>query len=514
MSLLIDVDSWYNPAHSARTTVQFQIERQAQRPLYLQVAEQIQERIRSGALPSGSRLPPIRELARELGLTRLTVHNAYAELQADGWIESFVGRGSYVADRPGARAQMRPSAILPPEPRYQPGTLGEIMRLAHQPGMLSFAQAAAAPETFPLREFNRALQAAIADTGAALFDYGATQGESLLRDRLATFLLDRGLQVAPAQIVVVGGAQQGIDIVLRALVQPGDTVLVEQPTYLGMVERMQLQGLKLVAVPIDEQGIRPDALEAAIALHAPRLLYTIPTFHNPTGISMSQARQEAVLDIARRHDLPVLEDDIYGLLSYDGPAPLPLKARDTAGSVIYLTSFSKVLMPGLRIGLLVADSPLLESLIGIKRLSDLHSPQITQIALAEYLGRGSFTTHLRATRSTYRERRDAMAASLRRHVPSDAQWSVPAGGLCFWIELPPGVRSQELYESAIARGVAFAPGQVFFPEQPARGYMRLSFAARPPEEIERGVAILGELLRERLVQRGRVRPVCEGVPMV
>lgn len=494
--------------------MQLQIERQAQRPLYLQVAEQIQERIRSGALPTGSRLPPIRELARELGLTRLTVHNAYAELQADGWIESFVGRGSFVAARPGALAQTRPSAVLPPQPRYQPGTLGEIMRLAHQPGMLSFAQAAAAPETFPMREFGRALQAVLAQSGAALFDYGATQGEAILREQLATLLLDRGLQVTPEQILVVGGAQQGIDIVLRALVHEGDTVLVEEPTYLGMVERMQVQGLRLVAVPIDEQGIRPDALHAAIEAHQPRLLYTIPTFHNPTGISMSQARQEALLDIARRHDLPVLEDDIYGLLSYDGAAPLPLKARDTTGSVIYLTSFSKVLMPGLRIGLLVADAPLLASLIGIKRLSDLHAPQITQHALAEYLARGSFTAHLRATRALYRERRDAMAGSLRRYMPDDVEWTAPAGGLSFWVALPRGLRSAELYDAAIERGVAFAPGQVFFPEQPTRSYMRLSFAARAPDEIDRGIAILGELLHERLAQRSRVRPICEGVPMV
>ncbi len=494
--------------------MQLQVERQAQRPLYLQVAEQIQERIRSGALPTGSRLPPIRELARQLGLTRLTVHNAYAELQADGWIESFVGRGSFVAARPGALAQTRPSAVLPPEPRYQPGTLGEIMRLAHQPGMLSFAQAAAAPETFPVREFGRALQAALAQSGAALFDYGATQGEAILRDQLAILLLDRGLQVTPEQILVVGGAQQGIDIVLRALVREGDTVLVEAPTYLGMVERMQVQGLKLVAAPIDEQGIRPDALEAAIALHAPKLLYTIPTFHNPTGISMSPARQEALLDIARRHALPIVEDDIYGFLSYDGPAPLPLKARDTDGRVIYLSSLSKVLMPGLRIGMLVADAPPLASLIGIKRLSDLHAPQITQHALAEYLAKGSFAAHLRATRALYRERRDAMAASLRRHMPDGVEWAAPSGGLSFWVALPPGIRALELYEAAVACGVAFAPGQVFFPEQPTRSYMRLSFAARAPDEIDRGIAILGELLREQRARRERPRPVCEGVPMV
>ncbi len=496
--------------------MQLQIERRGQRPLYLQVVEQIQERIRSGALPSGSRLPPIRQLADELGLTRLTVHNAYAELQADGWIESFVGRGSYVAERPGVKAQMRPSPVLPPVPLLQPGALGEIMRLAQQPQMISFAQAAAAPETFPAREFGRMVQHVLADEGAALFDYGLTQGDTALREQLSLYLLDRSVQLAPDHLLVVAGAQQGIDIVLRALVNPGDTVLVEGPTYLGMIERMQMQGLKLVAVPIDEQGIRPDALETAITLHQPKLLYTIPTFHNPTGVSMSAERQELLLDIARRHALPILEDDIYGPLAYDGPAPPPLKARDADGLVIYLTSFSKVFMPGLRLGVVAAAPPLLEALVAVKRFSDMHSPQLTQRALAEYLARGHFTGHLRHVRNLYRERRDAMVASLQRHFPSDATWRVPGGGFCLWVGLPPGLRSPDLYLEAIERGVAFAPGQMFFPEQPAQGFMRLSFAAHAPEGIEQGIAVLGELLNEQLKRRQRLSTpsLRHAVPMV
>lgn len=496
--------------------MQLYLERRGQRPLYLQVVEQIQERIRSGALPVGSRLPPIRQLAGELGLTRLTVHNAYAELQADGWIESYVGRGSYVAERPGAKAQVRPSPVLRPTPVLPTGMLSEMMRLSHLPDMISFAQAAAAPETFPVDEFGAAVQCVLRDDGHALFDYGITQGELRLREQLSCFLRDRSIDVPPEQLVVVGGAQQGMDVALRALVNPGDTILVEQPTYLGMIERMQMQGLKLVAVPLDEQGLRPDALETAIAQHQPRLLYTIPSFHNPTGINMSVERQEALLDIARRHGLPVLEDDIYGLLSYDSPPPLPLRARDTSGTVIYLTSFSKVLMPGLRLGVLAATPPLLESLIAVKRLSDMHSPQLIQRAAAEYLASGHFAVHMRRTNDLYRVRRDAMMASLARHFPADATWTTPGGGFCCWIGLPPGVRSIELYEQAIEQGVAFAPGHVFFPDQPAHSYMRLSFATHGPERIEQGIAVLGGLVHEQLARRRRLqtRSFCESVPMV
>jgi 2-aminoadipate transaminase len=231
---------------------------------------------------------------------------------------------------------------------------------------------------------------------------------------------------------------------------------------------------------------------------------------------MSAERQEALLDIAQRHALPILEDDIYGPLSYDGPPPLPLKARDTTGLVIYLTSFSKILMPGLRLGLLTAAPPLLEALVAVKRLSDMHSPQLTQRALAEYLARGHFTAHLRTTKALYRDRRDAMMTSLQRYFPTEATWTTPGGGFCVWVGLPAGVRSLDLYVEAVERGVAFTPGQVFFPEQPAQGFMRLAFATHPPETIVQGIQILGEVLHEQLVrrQRLRMRSFCETVPMV
>jgi DNA-binding transcriptional MocR family regulator len=226
-------------------SMHLQLDRHDRRPLYMQIVEQIQQHIRTGALPLGSRLPPIRELAVDLGLTRLTVHNAYAELQADGWIESHVGRGTYVAKRVDFDTVPAPyTTPIIPEP--EPGALGEVMRLAHQAEIISFGQAAADPATFPLREWSRALQHVMAEGNPQVFNYGMTQGELVLREQLAQLLLDRAVQVPPEHIIVTSGAQQGIDIVIRALVRPNDTILVEQPGYLGVIERIKLQGIHAV----------------------------------------------------------------------------------------------------------------------------------------------------------------------------------------------------------------------------------------------------------------------------
>jgi DNA-binding transcriptional MocR family regulator len=270
-----------------------------------------------------------------------------------------------------------------------------------------------------------------------------------------------------------------------------------------------------VGVPLDDEGIELAALERAIAVHQPRVLYTVPTFHNPTGISMSAARQTALLDLAQRHGLVILEDDVYGMLAYNGAMSLPLKGRDQCGQVIYLTSFSKVLMPGIRIGLLAAPPPLLEPLVAAKRLADMHNPQLLQHTLALYLASGRFAAHVRGVVSLYRERRDCMAQALHRFFPAGTHWTVPDGGLCFWVALPFGVRVNELYRAAIERGVAFTPGHVFFGEQPTQPYLRLSFAAHEPSAIERGVAMLGEVLHEHVAgqRRAQHRSMCD-VPLV
>ncbi len=480
--------------------MEFQLDRSHAKPLYRQLADQMIDRIRSGSLPPGTRLPPVRDLAADLGLTRLTVHNAYSELQASGWVEAFVGRGTFVAHQPVPLIEAPERQAHHDDPPWlSQGMLADMMRLGLQPDIISFAQAVPAVETFPVRELSRSIQTALRDPAA--LSYGPTQGELPLREAVATMVLDRNVVVSPDNVVITTGAQQGVGLVLRAFVRQGDVVLVEEPTYLGLIERATAQGIRLIGVPVDEHGMRVDMLPQLLRDYRPRLIYTVPTYHNPTGVSMSQERQQQLLQLANDHEVLILEDDVYGLLGYDGPVPLPLKASDTNGQVIYLSSFSKILTPGLRLGYLIAAEQHLAPLLAAKRVADLHCSPLLQRALADYLQRGHLSSHLRTVRYMYRERRNAMEQALQRYCPPEVRWRTPSGGLCFWVTLPPGLNATEVYTEGIERGIGLTVGSVFFPQPPRMAYLRICFAAQPPEQIDAGMAILGDLLHDHLRRR-------------
>ncbi|HEU5200182.1 MAG TPA: PLP-dependent aminotransferase family protein, partial [Ktedonobacterales bacterium] len=464
-------------------------------------------------LPPGDRLPTVRQLAADLGLTRLTVHSAYAELQAQGLIESVVGRGTFVATHsfiiPPSHTRTVPQ---PPAPWHMQGLLAEIVGMtgAH---LLTFAQAHPAPETFPTRELGKALRAALDDPAA--LSYGVIQGERALREQISRLLLDRGITTSPDHVLVTAGAQQALRLALEAFTTPEDVVLVEEPTYPGALELAALRGQRVVSIPIDSEGISLPALDAACLAYRPRLLYLVPTYHNPTGNVLSPERHTALLRIARAHHMLIVEDDVYGFLSLDGPPPLPLKATDNDGMVIYSTSFSKIFIPGLRLGAIVAAPAYLPKLAACKQSTDLTCSPLLQQALADYLRHGYLATHLHHVRSLYRERRDMMLAALERFLPTCA-WTHPTGGLNIWVTLPEQISEYDFVHAARERGIGVAPGRLFFPQPRRDAFMRLSFGAQPPERIEEGIARLGQVLQEHLRQHHEtlVRAGREAGPLV
>jgi DNA-binding transcriptional MocR family regulator len=490
--------------------MQITIDRGGPQPLYAQLAQDIQRRIRSGALPPGARLPTVRELASQLGVTRLTVHSAYSELQAGGWVEATVGRGTFVATQDEPAAMMvEPGRDLSP-----PSILNDMLRLARLPGMRSLAMADAAPDLYPMRDFGRAIEEALA-SGPAILGYTASQGDPLLRTVIAELLRERGISSGPDEIVITSGVTQGMSLLAHTLARPGDTALVEQPTYLGLLNILAVQGIRAIGAPMDDEGLIVDALEPLILEHRPRFIYTIPVFQNPSGVCLSSPRRAALLELAARHRIPVIEDDIYYQLAYEQPAPPALRADDRAGMVITLGSFSKSVLPGARVGYLVAAPALVARLTVAKQADDLCSPPLLQRAVALFIQHGWMAAHLRRVLPRYRARRDALMTAMAQHFPSGLRWTTPRGGFCSWVTLPPNASTADLYFAAVERGVAFAPGDVFFAGPPPRPYIRLSFSSLSPELIGEATQILGQVLGTHLTRRSFAAPaLADCVPLV
>lgn len=494
------------------------LQRNINQALYLQIAEQIKAQICDGRLPATSQLPTVRQLAQQLGVTRLTIQNAYGELQSEGWVEATIGRGTFVsaAVRPQSIPESlttRNSQALTPD-----GVLSDIIQL-HQLesepmiGVRSMAVAAPDPRLSPKEEFWGAIMSLQGDW-TSLVGYGSPQGDPALRVELATILKQRHVHVTPDDVIVTAGTTHALSLVVQALCQTGDVVLVEQPTYLGFLHILKEQRIKPIGIPLDEHGPNLDALERAMQRHRPQFFYTSPTFQNPTGICASMERRQGILELAERYGVIVIEDDIYARLAYDEPAPLPLYALDKSNSVVYVSSQSKVLMPSLRIGYIVAPPSLQERLLSVRRATDLCSPTFLQRALAVFLQDKGLQRHLKRTIPVYRRRRDAMLFALRRYMPEGISWTKPGGGFCCWLTLPRVRSMHDIHRAALDRRLALAPGEVFL-VQPTRDlHLRLTFSSQNEEGIRAAVELLGELIDERLSQSEEYEPLYDWTPIV
>ncbi len=487
-----------------------QVNRQRQQPLYQQIAEQIRVQIGAGRLPAGTQLPTVRQLAGMLGITRVTAQNAYSELQSGGWVESTVGRGTFVS----AASQIESLQIALQQPITPDGVIGNMQRLDQIAGLRSFAYAEPDPALFPLDDFRFALTSQF-DRLADLMQYGSPQGDPLLRVELAALLSEQGIGCVPDEVMVTTGASQGLTLLAMALAGPGTCVAVDQPVYLGLLHLLNVTGATPIGVPWDAEGPRLDVLERVIVEQRPRFFYTTANFQNPTGACISAQRQSDVLAMAERYNLYIIEDDTYGLLAYGEARRLPLKALDRNNRVIYLSSFSKTLMTGLRIGYLVMPPELRERLLVLRQAIELSGMALIQRATATFIHRGRFKAHLRRVLPRYRERRDALMGALQRNMPLGVEWTKPEGGFCCWVTLPPGRSTgqyADLYHTALRHGMAFTPGDVFLIEPDGATHLRLCFGKHTPEQIDEGIAVLGHLLRGDRI--GRLRGTACDWPLV
>ncbi|NUS12941.1 MAG: PLP-dependent aminotransferase family protein [Streptomyces sp.] len=364
----------------------------------------------------------------------------------------------------------------------------EILALTARPEVISFAGGLPAPELFDAEGLRAAFDAVLAERPRTVLQYATTEGDPALRAAVAGRLVARGLPTGPDDLLVTGGSQQGLTLLATTLLEPGDVVLVENPTYLAALQCFGFAGARVVPVPTDADGVLPDALEELVLRERPKLLYLIPEFQNPTGRTMPEARRRAVAQIAGRHGLWVAEDDPYGELRFEGArGPWISSYEAAADRTVLLGSFSKVMAPGMRLGWLRAPAELRRACVIAKQAADLHTSGVDQAAAARYLGTHDLDAHLARVRDAYRERRDALLAGLPAALPEGSTWNRPEGGMFVWVRLPDGLDATELLRTAITHDVAYVPGAPFYAAAPDPATLRMSFTTHTPGEIAEGL---------------------------
>lgn len=517
------------PLFTAPIHTLIKLERNNGLPLYRQICQRLREAILSGELAEGTRLPTERALASELGVNRTTVMNAYNELASEGLIEGHVGRGTLVRRNHFAHLDdhFEPESaswllglpagereLLGPDARL----LSELAAAGEQKEIISLTLGTPAPDLLPAQMLNSIFAQGLLAASEEALGYCPVEGLHALRREIAGWMRSRGIPVDTDQILVLSGSTQGVGLVGRLLLNPGDEVVVEVPTYLGAIQTFRALQARVIGVPTDNDGMRVDLLESILARHRPRLIYTQPTFQNPSGLVMSPERRRRLLLLARRYQTPILEDDPYGEMYFQEKRPPSLKALDTHGQVIYLSTFSKILAPGLRVAWLAAPEPIIERLTLHKQVFDLNTNALGQWSVSEILSRNLLDEHLSKLRACYKRKRDLMLQAISVHWPREVRVSQPEGGFHLWCRLPGDLRTRTLLREAANERVAFVIGEPFHVDGGGQQQFRLSFAYPSEEDIEEAVKRIGHamkhLLARRVSREEQRRPHVEHIPMV
>lgn len=382
--------------------------------------------------------------------------------------------------------------------RMPVSAIREILKVTEHPEIISFAGGLPAPELFPVAAIAQAYADVFAEEGQAALQYSTTEGWRPLRDWIARRMQKRGISVTGDRVLITTGSQQGIDLVGKIFIEPGDEVVVENPCYLAALQAFCGHEATFIPVDSDEEGMRVDQLENALKHSRPKLIYIVPEFSNPKGTSLSMQRRARLIELSARYRVPILEDDPYGELRYTGEEGQPLAALDKQGLVIHISTFSKTLSPGMRLGWLTASEEIFQTVVIAKQAADLHTSTIEQRAAARLLDSFDYDEHVAKLCKVYGERCQMMLTALEQYFPVEARWTRPTGGLFLWIELPEHVSAQELFEEAIAERVAFVPGTSFFAGEPSLNFIRLNFSNQKPEMIDEGIKRIATALNRRL----------------
>jgi len=372
----------------------------------------------------------------------------------------------------------------------------EILKITSRPGIISFAGGLPAPELFPEKEIADAAQSIFTKYGTSVLQYSVTEGLLTLREKISAMLDPDASQTRPQNIIITHGSQQGLDLISKLYLEKGRVVFTETPSYLGALQAFQLFQVAILPIASDEDGIQPESLLKALKKQRPGLIYLMPSFQNPTGVSLSLKRRMQIVDIVKEHDLLLLEDDPYGDLFFSGEKMPSLFTLGRSRNFIYMSSFSKTIAPGLRIAYIAGDEEMISKLAVVKQGTDLQTNTFGQYLVNEYLESNKYDGHKDLLRQTYKHRRDCMLASMDKYFPASVSRNCPNGGMFLWVKLPEHFNARDILLKCLERSVAFVPGQEFFSDGSGENTIRLNFSNATPENIEEGIKRIGEVLKK------------------
>jgi len=378
--------------------------------------------------------------------------------------------------------------------RMKSSVIRELLKLTMQPDMISFAGGLPAPELFPVREFKEACNYILEHHGPQALQYGPTEGYPPLKEFLAESMQKYSVPAVPGNILMTNGSQQALDLVGRLFINNGDKILTDAPTYLGAIQAWRAYKPQFITIPLDDDGMDPERVEKTLQQHRIKFMYVLPNFHNPAGTTISYERRRRLVELAAKYGAFIVEDDPYGELRFEGEDIAPLMSMHKE-NVIYLSTFSKTLSPGIRLGWIVASERVIAPLVQAKQGADLQTGTFIQYVAHDIVGRGIIKRHVKRIRSVYKERRDVMLAAMEEYFPPGVTWTRPQGGLFLWVRMPEHVDSEELLKVAVEEKVAFVPGVAFYPDgKEGHNCMRLNFSYAKPEMSREGIRRLGQAM--------------------
>lgn len=486
------------------TRVKIVLEKNKKQPLYMQLFEQLRAQIYSGELKYKELLPPERKLALELNVNRTTILNAYNKLKQEELIDSRIGQGTTVSYQIKENAQ-----LLEPEwnqffnsrlSELNSKMIGKLMPLLGKTDAISFALGMAEPELIPDLHFEKLAYKAT-KSQESLLSQTPVAGSDELRKSICAFLKNKQFSCSPEQIMITTGSQHAIDLCARVLIQPGDMVVVESPSYFLAINSFKSVGAELLEVRMDACGMQMNRLEQLLKRYHPKLIYTIPNYQNPSSYTLSLARRKKLLELAQRYNVLIIEDDAYGSLNYEAEELPSLFQMDSSGYVIYLKTFSKTICSGIRLGFMLAHKRMIAQCCMLRQNVDIHPNNISQHLVHEFIKSGEYEKHLKYINAVYQKRRDVMHQALSKHAPKEVEWVKPQGGYYFWCKLPRQVNTSELFVLCAKQGVVFMPGVPFFLEGNGEHYMRLNFTTSKESEIEDGIAVICSNIKKLMGKR-------------